>query len=89
MRFVTIVPYGLRRTSFNPLLAKSVLLWGRRLPIDVRMTSLIVAANVVRGGFAAKIAISALVIDVEFTGNILGIAVDEVGHNRWGFLMGN
>ncbi len=51
-----------------------------RLLVDEGMTSVVISFEVGRGGFAAKIAVNALVIDVELPVDVLRIFVRYVGH---------
>jgi len=69
------------RTAFHCFFAKLLLIGSGGLFKDVRVTAVIIAAKVARGGFAAEIAVDTLVIDVVLAREVFGIAVSDVSHN--------
>jgi hypothetical protein len=83
-----VAPYQLRsvvadrfdRTAFHCFFAKSFFFRRLRLFIDVGMAAVIVPLEIGRRGFAAQIAIDALIIDIEFAWDVLGVFVRGVGH---------
>ena len=53
-----------------------------RLFLQVGITAVVVAGVILRGGFAAQVAVDALVINVELAGDVLWVAIRDVGHNQ-------
>src|SRR5580658_4368182 len=76
-----VVADGFDRAAFHGFLAELFLVGAAWLLVDVGVTAVVVAAKIAGGGFAAKIAVDALIIDVIFAGNIFGIAVCDVSHS--------
>src|SRR5436853_152116 len=75
-----IVPNRLDRATFFGLFAARFFLRGLRLFINVGITSVVVALEVVGRRFAAKIAVNALVIHVVLAGDALRILVRHISH---------
>jgi hypothetical protein len=48
--------------------------------IDVRMAAVVVPLEIGRRGFAAQIAVDALIIDIEFARYVFGVFVRGIGH---------
>ena len=71
---------GLDRATFHRLFAERFFLRRFRLLVYVGMSTIIVTTEVRGRGFTAKIAVDALVIDVELSLYILGIFICGVGH---------
>ena len=71
---------GLDRATFHRLFAERFFLRRFRLLVYVGMPTIIVTTEVRRCGFAAKIAVDALVIDIELSIYIFGIFICGVGH---------
>lgn len=67
--------------TLHRFLAKLLLIGRGGLFENVRIAAIIVAAKVTGSGFAAKIAVDTLVIDVKFAGKVFGVAVCDVSHN--------
>src|SRR6266851_4301387 len=78
---VSVVSDGLDRAAFLGLFALRLLLRRTRLFIDERIAAIVVAFEIVRSGFATQVAVNALVIDVEFAGDVFRIFVCNVSHN--------
>jgi len=75
---------GLDRATFHGFFAEAFLLGGNRLLVNVAVAAVIVAREVCGRSFAAKIAIDALIVDVEGPCDVLRVFVSEVSH-RFGF----
>jgi hypothetical protein len=73
-------------TTLHCFLANGFFLWCRRLLIDVGISVVVAAREIVRCGFPAQIAIDALVIDVDFSFNIFGVFVLNLCHIFVSFL---
>jgi hypothetical protein len=73
-------------TAFHRFLAKGFLFRRRGLFVDVGMPAIIVAFEIGRSRFPAEIAIDALFIDVEFSGNVLGVFSRSIRHDSPGIL---
>ena len=71
---------GLDRATFHRLFAERFFLRRFGLLVNVGMSTIIVTTKVRGGGFTAKIAVYALVIDVELSLYILGVFICGVGH---------
>ena len=76
-----VVADRLDGAALHGLLAESLLLGGLGLLVDIGVTAILVALEVGGCGFAAKIAIDALVVAVVGSCDILGILVGYVGHS--------
>ena len=73
------------RTTFHRFLAESFFLGRFRLFVDKGMSAVVVPLEVRGRRFATKIAIDALIIDVEFPLYVFGIFVCDISHNAlWG-----
>ncbi len=75
-----VVSDGFYRATLYCFLAKGFLLWCCGLLIDVGISLVIVASEILRCSFPAQIAINALVIDVDASFNIFGVFVFDLGH---------
>jgi hypothetical protein len=51
-----------------------------RLFVNERVTAVFVAFEIVRRGFATEVAVNALIVHVEFAGNVFGVSVRDVCH---------
>src|SRR5438445_2928825 len=71
---------GLDRATLHRLFAESFFLGRFGLFINVGVPAIIIATEVRRRGFTAKITVDALVIDVELSFDILGVFICGVGH---------
>ncbi len=67
--------------AFHCFFAESLFFRAFRLLEDEGVTAVIIASEVGRSGFAAKIAIDALVVNVEGSCNVLRVFVREVCHS--------
>ena len=61
-----VVPDRFDWTAFHRLFAKSFFFRRLRLFIDVRMAAVVVPLEIGRRGFAAQIAVDALIIEIDF-----------------------
>src|SRR5438067_447828 len=82
IRLGAVAADGLDWTAFHRLFAEGLFLRRGWLFIHVRMATVIVAAEIRRRGFAAEIAVDALVIDVELSLDVFGIFICDVRHIR-------
>ena len=80
-RLGRVVADRLDGAAFHGLLTESLLFWSLGLLVDIGVAAILVALEIGRGGFAAKIAIDALVVAVVGACNILGIFVGYVSHS--------
>ena len=85
---LAVVADGLDRAAFHGFLAKGALVVVLRLLVNVGISAVVVAGEVVGSGFAAEVAVDALVIDVEGAGGVFGIAIIDVGHGEFRVLGG-
>jgi hypothetical protein len=81
LSLIAIIPDGFDGAAFLGFLAQGFLLRAAGLLKDVRITSIVAAGKIGGGRFTAKIAIDALIIDVVFAGNVVGIFICNVSHN--------
>ena len=77
---LAIVPNCLDRAAFLGLFAAGFFLWIFGLFIDERIAAVVIAFEIIRGGFAAEIAVNALIIDVVFAAGVFWISVRNVSH---------
>ena len=75
-----IVADRLDRAAVHRLLAQRLLLGSFGLLEDEAVSAVVVALEVRGGGFAAQVAIDALVIDIEFARDIVAVFVCCVCH---------
>jgi hypothetical protein len=80
LRPVRIIADRFDRTAFHCFFAESFFFWRLRLFIDVGMAAVIVSFEIGRRGFAAQIAVDALIIYVEFARYVFGVFVCGIGH---------
>jgi hypothetical protein len=80
LRAVAVVPDRFDRTAFHGFFAKSFFFRRLRLFIDVGMAAVIIPFEIGWRGFAAQIAIDALIIDIEFARYVFGVFVSDIGH---------
>jgi hypothetical protein len=69
------------RATFHCFLAKTFFFGRLGLFVDVGVTAVVVPLKISGRSFPAKIAVDALLIDIEFAGSVLGIFVGNVGHD--------
>ena len=79
--FFAVLPNRFYRAAFQSLHAQGRFFFGRRLLVHIGVASFIMAGEKAGRGLAAKIAVDALLIDVEFTWRVLRPFVRFVGHN--------
>jgi ABC-type transport system involved in Fe-S cluster assembly fused permease/ATPase subunit len=78
----TIITDGFDGTTFLGFLAAGFLFVIFRLLINEGITAVIVALEIIRGRFPAKITINALVVHVVFARGVLGISICSVSHKK-------
>lgn len=76
----TVVSDGLHRAAFHGFLAGGFFFGARRLLHDVGVTAVIPTCEILRGGFAAQVAVDALIVDEVFARDVFGIPVCNVSH---------
>src|SRR5437588_10537300 len=81
----SVIADGFDWTSFHRFLAERLFLGSLRLFINVGVAAVVVAFEIGRGGFAAQIAVDALIVDIEFSRYVLGVFVRSVGHGFSGY----
>ena len=81
MALPAVVADGLDRAAFHGLNALRLFFRRAGLLVNVGIPAVIAAGEVGRGGLPAEIAIDALVINEEFTGNVFGVFVLEFSHD--------
>src|SRR5262245_59485412 len=79
-RLCSVAANRLNRTAGFDFLALLLLVGIFRLLIDDGIAAVVVAFKVVWGGFAAQVAVNALVVHVEFASHVLGILVCLISH---------
>jgi hypothetical protein len=67
-------------TSFHGFFAEYFFLVRLWLLVYVGMAAVIVSFEIGGRGFAAQIAVDALIIDVKFAGDVFGVFVRGIGH---------
>jgi len=77
---ISIIAYGFDRAALHRFFAEPLLVWRLRLLVNVGVAAVVIPLEVCRGGFAAQIAIDALIIDVEFARYVLGVLVRGICH---------
>jgi DNA polymerase II small subunit/DNA polymerase delta subunit B len=77
---LAVVPDRLDRAAFQRFHALRHFLFGRRLFVHERISAFIMALEKGRGCFAAQVTVDALLIDVEFSRDVLGPFVRFVRH---------
>jgi hypothetical protein len=75
-----VVADGFDRAAFLGFLAAGFLVGILRLLEDKGVTSVVVAFEIVGSGFAAEIAVNALIVHVKFAACVFGIFVCYVSH---------
>jgi hypothetical protein len=76
----SVISDGFDWTSFHRFLAQRLFIRTFRLFINVGVAAVVVAFEIGRRGFAAQIAVDALIVDVKFSCYVLGVFVRSVGH---------
>jgi hypothetical protein len=75
-----VIADGFDRTSFHRFFAERFLFRTLRLFVNVGMAAVVIAFEIGGRGFAAQIAVNALIIDIEFARYVIGVFVCSVGH---------
>ena len=75
-----VVADGFDRAAFLGFLTTRFLLWIFRLLVNKRVAAVLVAFEIVRRGFAAQVAIDALIVDVIFSARIFRIFICYISH---------
>jgi hypothetical protein len=75
-----IVANGFNWAAFLGFFATGFFFRSGRLLVDKGIAAIVIAFEIVRGGFAAQIAVNALIVHVVFAGNIFRIFVRNVSH---------
>jgi hypothetical protein len=75
-----VVADGFDGTAFFRFFATRFFFGRRGLLVDEGVAAVVIALEIVRGGFAAKITVNALVVHVVFAGNIFGVFICDVSH---------
>ena len=79
---LAIVTDSLHGAAFHRLSAESNLLIGHRLLANEGKAFVIITSKEIRGGFAAKVAVDAVAVNIELTGYILLSLIVNIGHSR-------
>lgn len=79
--FLAVLTDRFDRAAFEGLHAQRDFFFRRRLLVHIRVTALVMAREKSRRRLPAKIAVDALLIDVEFTRGIIRPFVRFVGHD--------
>src|ERR1041385_8537108 len=85
----SIIPNCIQRATFLSFFAAGFLLFAFGLLINERVAAIIVAFEIVRGSFAAEIAINALIVHVIFSAGVFGVFVRHVCHRIAGTIWGS
>ena len=80
-KLFAVVSDGFDRAAFHCLLAKSLLFGRLRLLIDIAVAAIVISREIRGRCLAAKVAVDALLVDVEFPTRILGPFVSLVRHS--------
>src|SRR5438445_5312532 len=80
----SVIADRLDRTTFHCLFALGLFFRRLGLLFHVGIAAVIVAGEILRGRFAAEVAVDALIIDVILAGHIFGVSVGDVSHSsKW------
>ena len=77
---VAVVSDRFDRAPFHGFFALGFFFGSGRLLVNVGITAVVIAREIVRRRFTAKVAIDALIIDVELARNVIGISVRNISH---------
>jgi hypothetical protein len=80
LRLCSVIADGFDRAAFFGFLAASFLLRGGWLLKYIRVTAVLVPLEIIRCGFAAQVAVYALVINVVFARDVLRIFISSISH---------
>jgi hypothetical protein len=78
---LAVVADGFDGAAFHGFFAQLFFVGRSGLFVNERVTAIVIALEVGRGGFAAQVAINALVVNEVFAGGVFGIFVCCVSHN--------
>lgn len=79
-KLLPVVADGFHRTAFLGLGAKLHFFFRRRLGVDEGITTFFVTLEESRGGFATKVAVDTLLVDIEFADRIVFPFFSFVSH---------
>jgi len=79
-KILAVVADRFDRATFHRFFAARFFLRILRLLVNVGMSTVIVALEICRRGFAAQIAIDTLVVDVKFPGDVFRVSIRRVCH---------
>ena len=77
---LTVVSDSLDRAAIHRFLGERLLFGSLRLFVDIAVTAIVIALEIRRSGFAAQIAVDALVIHEKFSLNVVAVFVCYVCH---------
>ncbi len=77
---VAVIADGFHGAAFHGFLAARFFLRRAGLLVNVRITTVIAAGEIVRRGFAAQVAVDALIIDEKFAGHVVSVSICNVSH---------
>lgn len=80
-----VVTNGFHRASFFSFLAAGFFFGRLGLLIDIRIAAVLIAFEIVRSGFAAQIAIDALIVHVIFARCVFRVFVCNISHKIFQF----
>jgi hypothetical protein len=80
-RLGAVVADGFHGAAFLGFVAALFLVGRGRLLVNEGVTAVFVALEIVRGRLAAQVTVNALVVHVEFAGDVFGVFVSSVSHN--------
>jgi hypothetical protein len=82
IRLRAVVANGFDRAALLGFFAPRFLFRRCRLLVDERVTAILVAFEIVGGGFATEVAVNALIVHVILAGDVFGIFVCHVCHKN-------
>src|SRR6185503_21131446 len=86
-RLLPVIANGFDRTAFHGFLALRLFVGARRLLENVGITTVVIAGEVGGSGFAAEIAVDALVVHVIFAAGIFRISICNISHKSRGKIL--
>ena len=79
-KLLAVITDGLHRATLKSLIAEFYLGISLGLLVHVGETLVVIAGKEIRSGFAAKVAVDAVAVDIELAGHILFIFFVDIGH---------
>ena len=79
-KLLAVITDGLHRATLKSLIAEFYLGISLGLLVHVGETLVIIAGEEIRSGFAAKVAVDAVTVDIELAGHILFSFFVDIGH---------